>query len=364
MKNRLKFLFLIFPLFINPSILLCQIEPEFSTLVTLKFTDDQNNPVADVSTSILFNHLVDEKTITHKGLTDPTGKFTANSKIIASLTVIGSKDAHYPICLDPALTRMEVDQRKVKALDLDLVIRERLNPRPLLARKISRAIPLGERPVGFDLKLGDWTEPQGVGKVADFMISTNKSFLNYYENRAGDAIIESISRRHAENPLAKKEYFQRINEFYESQETYTYEDAAKHSAGVWSGELIVNFNNPHEGASLVDKDYHTYSYLRMPHSAYTFGYKPKILRTEVTLSPSQCNPNIGYFLRTRVQTDETGKIVSANYSKIIEDITFDPRGRITFSYIFNPTPNDRNLEFDPEKNLFGKLPDAEQVLSP
>ena len=42
-------------------------------------------------------------------------------------------------------------------------------------------------------------------------------------------------------------------------------------------------------------------------------------------------------------------------------VEFDPRGSktsyIRFTYYLNPTPNDRNLEFDPTRNLmtnFGK----------
>jgi hypothetical protein len=31
---------------------------------------------------------------------------------------------------------------------------------------------------------------------------------------------------------------------------------------------------------------------------------------------------------------------------------FDRKIRVSFTYYFNPTPNDRNIEFDPEQNLF------------
>lgn len=37
------------------------------------------------------------------------------------------------------------------------------------------------------------------------------------------------------------------------------------------------------------------------------------------------------------------------------DIHFDPRGKISFTYYFNPTANDRNLGFDPGKNFFTDL---------
>jgi len=51
--------------------------------------------------------------------------------------------------------------------------------------------------------------------------------------------------------------------------------------------------------------------------------------------------------------DKDGKIISANYAKVMGDFRLDARhGGVGFTYYFNPTPNDRNLEFDPKQNLF------------
>jgi hypothetical protein len=37
---------------------------------------------------------------------------------------------------------------------------------------------------------------------------------------------------------------------------------------------------------------------------------------------------------------------------------------MSFSYYFNPVPNDRNLEFDPKKNLFPKDKPGANVYDP
>lgn len=37
---------------------------------------------------------------------------------------------------------------------------------------------------------------------------------------------------------------------------------------------------------------------------------------------------------------------------------------MNFTYCLNPTPNDRNVEFDPKHNLFTDLKPLEQVLEP
>jgi hypothetical protein len=41
-----------------------------------------------------------------------------------------------------------------------------------------------------------------------------------------------------------------------------------------------------------------------------------------------------------------------------------PRAGIAFQYYLNPTPNDRNVEFDPKQNLLGGLQPFEQVNAP
>lgn len=44
-------------------------------------------------------------------------------------------------------------------------------------------------------------------------------------------------------------------------------------------------------------------------------------------------------------------MISANYSRILGEFSVLPSVSVTES-IFNPVPNDANLEFDPERNLY------------
>jgi hypothetical protein len=59
----------------------------------------------------------------------------------------------------------------------------------------------------------------------------------------------------------------------------------------------------------------------------------------------------------RTVKDHAGNIVSARYGKIYGDF-------MQFSYYLNPTPNDRNIEFDPKQNLLGGLKSFERVSAP
>lgn len=55
-------------------------------------------------------------------------------------------------------------------------------------------------------------------------------------------------------------------------------------------------------------------------------------------------------LKTRVVTNAVGEVTSCNYSKILGPVFID--NRLWFKYmVFNPRPNDPNLEFDMENNL-------------
>ena len=61
-------------------------------------------------------------------------------------------------------------------------------------------------------------------------------------------------------------------------------------------------------------------------------------------------------LRTRVMTNDVGTVTNCNYSKILGPMFIShpiyPSDRVHFkSLIFNPTPNDPNLEYDLRNNL-------------
>jgi hypothetical protein len=61
--------------------------------------------------------------------------------------------------------------------------------------------------------------------------------------------------------------------------------------------------------------------------------------------------------KSRLRRDEEGNVISANYGKIYGEFEFlgseqVKKASVTFLYYFNPTSNDRNIEFGQGKNLF------------
>jgi hypothetical protein len=104
------------------------------------------------------------------------------------------------------------------------------------------------------------------------------------------------------------------------------------------------------------------SLLRSDHQAPTDGYQPQLIK-ESSAHPGQPtkasdnNESGGYYIRVQTILDGNGNVKSALYGKIYGHF-------MQFSYYLNATPNDRNVELDPNQNLLQNVPAADQVKSP
>ena len=65
-----------------------------------------------------------------------------------------------------------------------------------------------------------------------------------------------------------------------------------------------------------------------------------------------------YYFRMRTQTNEMGQVTNALYGKVYGQING------SFTYYLNATPNDPNVEFEANLNLFKNLGEFEQVYAP
>jgi hypothetical protein len=116
--------------------------------------------------------------------------------------------------------------------------------------------------------------------------------------------------------------------------------------------FTVSFPNPGDGIQGFTRDWNLgVSGLLSSHEAPLDGYQPKYEQAQMP------NPDRIYYFRVRTKIDDRGNIVSAHYGKIYGDVP-------QFTYYFNPTPNDRNIEFDPKQNLLQGLQSFEQVRQP
>jgi len=301
--------------------------------VKIRVVDDQSAPVSGASAKIAFVMFRNETDIEYAGVTDKNGRFSASGRGEHSVFVEASKEGYY-------LARL---RRLPKDNDLDLVavIPRILNPVPLYTNRANPGIPVQNEWLGYDFEVADWVAPHGKGKISDLRFRFRNQFKGYDD---------SVKNLAEEIASSKRGYAARKEEWTEEK--------FKRDAGKWDAELEISFPAEKEGL-FEETRFLDYSQLKLPHAAPVEGYVPTWRYTSNSYSPRTARENVGFFLRTRVKLDEKGNIVSANYTKLMGDIYCAPTGVLLFTYYFNPTANDRNLEFDPKKNLFpASLPGA------
>lgn len=202
---------------------------------------------------------------------------------------------------------------------LTVVLKKIRNPIGLYAKKVLLEIPKTNQPIGFDLEQADWVAPFGMGTKSDFVFTLTKDMKNRDE---------------------------------------------------FNGTVTLSFAN--DGDGLVKAESYRASKLRLPYLAPESGYIGRLERW-VKKAPGQypesnLSEKSDYFFRVRTEKNDRGVVKKAFYGKIHDDFVIQlimtETAYVGFTFYFNPTPNDRNLEFDPGKNLFGELPIREQVKNP
>ena len=214
--------------------------------------------------------------------------------------------------------------------EYEIILRPILNPIPMNAKKTNIQISVFDEPLGYDLEKGNWISPHGNGLTADFIFQVRCVW-------SGD-----------ESPYGEKYYDASV------ELTFSNED-----------DGIIEFADsqlPLEG-----------SIFRLPRHAPDIGYTNKwslrqLMNSEGSHYDSASQrEGLNYFFRVRTKKDEAGNIIAANYGKIrkpLQLIVTPGNTWIGMIYYFNPTPNDRNMEFDPSRNLFTDLPVTSQVRDP
>ena len=136
---------------------------------------------------------------------------------------------------------------------------------------------------------------------------------------------------------------------------------------IFDATLTLGFSNERDGIQSVYSNPKMGSAMRLPRFAPEAGYMTNWVKSTLQHEGESLNEkreDQNYFFRVRTITDKYGKLISALYGKIHGEIDYSwPRG-ITFTYYLNSTPNDRNMEFAPARNLLTDLPSAAQVLDP
>ena len=210
--------------------------------------------------------------------------------------------------------------------DLVVVLRPRVAPIPMCAtmastafceeknrqtniqaRKENRAVSFDvpEQRASLDLAVGEWLPPHGNGKQADLTICFSRKVLRATEK--GRPLDMNIT----------------VDVSFPNE-----------------GDGVIRGKRDHSGSSLVSA-----------YEAPAEGYEPTVglykKRRDRIGYESNMDEDALYYLRVRTELDKDGNIKSAHYGKIYGELYGQ------FVCYLNPTPNDRNVEFDSSKNLLG-----------
>jgi hypothetical protein len=298
--------------------------------LTLKAVDEQGNPVADAHVRMSFEGPLNwngssSQIVSVTGITDQNGAFSGEGHSFDTKGGLIQKAGYYSS--SPESYKFEkVIGGKWQPWNptLNVVLKRIINPIPMYARKAQIEVPEAAEsaPVGFDLEAGDWVAPHGKGVTSDFLVSLKRQFT----------------------------------------------DRRNYEAGI-----TITFPNKGDGLQPISpEDVNSGSELKLPRTAPEEGYEPKLATTIGAKAGGpgheDAQANRSYFIRTRTVLDSDGNVKSARYGKIDGDIRLDAINSKTcimlFTYYFNPTANDRNMEFDPKKNLSANLTADEQVTAP
>lgn len=325
--------------------------------VELMLIDDAGQPVEGADARISYIGVVPNTGESFRLTSGADGTVTAKSALNGHVKATVTKDGHYPVVWPQVITKGAWEEKPL--IQAEIILREIKKPTALHAKKVELAVPAFGEWIGYDLRQGDWVKPHGGGVVRDIELHAEREYGGFR--------------------MPEEKFRIPINaDVPEAELRLTY--------GNWKGELKLRVPTEGGGAHIEKQGYQVFGEeveyyrlghweMRLPHLAPEDGYQGAPLvweKSYPSASPPNVDPKVGYFLRTRVKLNDEGEIVSANYAKIMtsdaqfkgSDIHFDPRGKISFTYYFNPTVHDRNLEFDPKKNLFTDLEDNEKVRLP
>jgi hypothetical protein len=292
--------------------------------VRVTVTGEDGTPIKDADVGIYFLGYDLNKDKEVAGFTNDLGVFSATDKAVLRMETSIAKDGYYKTHSGRL--------RRTQDHDVTFVLREKRNPIPLHAKKYRGKLPGLSKKFGFDFQAGDWVAPHGEGQTVDALFKA------------------TIIRDKNSNKI--------------------------------SGEIEITFDNEGEGISIVNSDtgYNSLSELVMPHQAPLGLYEKSISRLESGYENKSKPRNTSYFFRTRKNKISAGKTIY-NYTKFNDGFNFVMGGgeflkepyrkrfpkeyaMVDFTYYFNPTPNDRNLEFDPKRNLLTNLEYEERANQP
>lgn len=265
------------------------------------------------------------------GRTDTNGVFVAKGETMLNVGGRITANGYYPTIVEVPLDRKNGTTLPQWDVEIPVLLKRIRNPISMYSRDVENPYISAFESVGkyrlagtsmYDIVNGNFLPPHGKGTVADLFY--NWKMTIYSTNKVGRALDKDM--------------------FLEVLMTNVLDGICK---GIPDGGRGQNRN---EGSAYI-------SAYEAPAEGYT-NVISLYWRVHGTKAESNDDQHYLYYFRIRTQTNEMGQVTNALYGKIHGQINGN------FTYFLNPTPNDRNMEFDPKRNLFTDLAPLERVSEP
>lgn len=333
-KNNI-FLFAYFGAVLTVS---CEQISEKNYVFEIKVTDEADQPIHEALVHVAKHNIIaTSPLVTAKPAqvdtpTDTSGNASFNvSSVQAPEGFLITKEGFYPTTGRVKWEFPEGFSAKTWKTASSVTLNPIKNPIPMYALDnqggMEKVVNMPElnKEYGFDLMKSEALPPFGKGETADFFFKVEGTYSS------------------------KTEFDLRLEVRFANPEDGVVEFLTPQRQGMGEPQM--------EGSILI-------SSYNAPEDGYVPGLKRFSRVEEAGVVPdTDVDFKRNFYFRIRTETASDGTIISANYGKIYGDFNLIPANSewgylASFALIttyFNPTPNDRNVEFDTKRNL---LPDG------
>lgn len=250
---------------------------------------------------------------THGAVTDETGTaiLAGREELYVDLNI--EKRKYYP-------SKKRAQIRGARSVRVNILLRERRNPIAMYARRVVVELPGVGQEYGFDFFKGDLVGSARSGINRDVSLTINNELL---------------------------------------------------VDGGYTQTMTMRFPGESDGAVLAeDIDAFQDSYFKSRYEAPVGGYAERLIVLNERGSTESRRENFGvpFYIKIRTLSESEDGEEQANYCKIWPGVKLygvrAEKPSFSMTYYCNPQRANRNVEFDPNKNLYQSLPYNEKVLIP
>ena len=288
--------------------------------LTVHVVGEQGEPISGADVTISFREKLSDQNAWVVGKTDTDGNFTAEGHSDKRLSGFVRKAGYYEggtgwmIFKDPVLGKWQPWDSVS-----EVVLRPIGKSVALAAKHVQTDVPVLDQLCGYDLEKGDWVAPHGQGLHSDLTFKARRDYKDWF-----DFIVE------AEVTFAQP-----------------LDGLARMKAPAFARNSAFGWERSASEAGYT-----------APHAIRFIMRDPKLNQFPERTFEITKDREKGYFFRVRT-VEENGRIIAAHYGKITGDIEIEARDsktcQIIFTYYFNSTSLDRNIEWDPKRNLLQGL---------